>query len=385
MRKFIAIVIAAVMLVSVLAGCSGNEDETDPWRLDDPDDPFDDLQDDQHGGHPHHFDFDEAFANFPPGLVMINAGEFTVDWGMLFFFLRGNINFMFPNPLEAPDWSEIVDNNVTLAESILEMSVNSALMYRAVEYGAGLHGVSLSAEDIAQQREGIMDQADNFGGPDMFLSMLWVEDGCHSIELYEYLISITTLATRTFNEIFGEDGELLPISDVDEFAAEEGYMLAKHILRAKPEDGEDTAIDEIEDILAQLRDYEGVNFADFFNDLMIAHSEDPGGLESNPDGYLFQDGDMVPEFHEATVALGIGEFSGIVESEFGYHIIYRLPLDLSMTPFSIAIYGGDVSLRYLAASSAFDTLIEEWVESMPTSFSPEFNTIDVAEMFQYVS
>ena len=48
------------------------------------------------------------------------------------------------------------------------------------------------------------------------------------------------------------------------------------------------------------------------------------GLESSPDGYVFSAGKMVEAFESATRSLEPGQLSGIVESEFGYHIILRL-------------------------------------------------------------
>ena len=52
------------------------------------------------------------------------------------------------------------------------------------------------------------------------------------------------------------------------------------------------------------------------------------GTLAAPDGYTAGPGEMVSAFEEASLALEVGGLSGIVESEFGYHIILRLPIDV---------------------------------------------------------
>ena len=79
-----------------------------------------------------------------------------------------------------------------------------------------------------------------------------------------------------------------------------------------------------DDILAQLRGAEDP--ITLFDQLMNEHSEDTG-LAANPEGYTTSRGEMVAPFENAALALKDGEISDVVESEFGYHIILRLPLD----------------------------------------------------------
>ena len=63
---------------------------------------------------------------------------------------------------------------------------------------------------------------------------------------------------------------------------------------------------------------------DTFNSLLAQYGTDPG-MKSNPNGYLFTDGDMVAEFENAVKALNIGACSSVpVKSGFGWHIIVRL-------------------------------------------------------------
>lgn len=55
---------------------------------------------------------------------------------------------------------------------------------------------------------------------------------------------------------------------------------------------------------------------------MNEYSEDEG-LESSPEGYTATLGQMVSPYEKAALALSFGQVSGIVESEYGYHIIIR--------------------------------------------------------------
>ncbi len=70
-----------------------------------------------------------------------------------------------------------------------------------------------------------------------------------------------------------------------------------------------------EDVLAKLK------AGGKFEDLAKEYSADPGSAEQGGDLGWFGKGTMVKEFEDAAFALQPGEMSGLVKTNFGYHII----------------------------------------------------------------
>jgi len=107
-------------------------------------------------------------------------------------------------------------------------------------------------------------------------------------------------------------------SNQDKFEARE-RVHASHILAMahNPEDKEEDARAKAkaEAILAKLKG--GADFAETAK----AESDDKGSGANGGDLGFFAQNDMVPEFGEAAFAMKPGEVSGLVKSQFGYHII----------------------------------------------------------------
>ncbi len=60
-----------------------------------------------------------------------------------------------------------------------------------------------------------------------------------------------------------------------------------------------------------------------FVDLVKANSSEPGASESGGDLGWFGKGMMVKPFEDATFAMKVGEISEVIETQFGYHLIYK--------------------------------------------------------------
>ncbi len=122
-----------------------------------------------------------------------------------------------------------------------------------------------------------------------------------------------------------------PITKNDEDAAfakmSQEYYNAKHILFATVDTT--TRLPLADDVKTQKKalaeeTYQRILTGEDYDTLMNELSEDPG-LQSNPNGYIFGSGEMVPEFEQGTASLEINNVI-LVESSLGFHIIKRLPL-----------------------------------------------------------
>ena len=95
---------------------------------------------------------------------------------------------------------------------------------------------------------------------------------------------------------------------------------ASHILvkvdKDAPADVRAKAKAKAESLLAQLK-----AAPDSFAELAKKNSDDPGSAEKGGDLDFFGGGAMVKPFEDAVMALKPGQTSGIVETDFGYHII----------------------------------------------------------------
>lgn len=100
-------------------------------------------------------------------------------------------------------------------------------------------------------------------------------------------------------------------------AYETDYICAKHVLILSGTDSEQQA--------TAKKAYEQAASGADFDKLIEDFGEDPG-VVNNPDGYVFSKGEMIDAFETAAYSLKIGEISKPVKSEYGYHIIKRLPL-----------------------------------------------------------
>lgn len=135
-----------------------------------------------------------------------------------------------------------------------------------------------------------------------------------------------------------------------------------------------------QDLLARLQAVEGEEREALFDELMEEYSEDDRDADGHidPNGYEAVLGRMVAPYETASLALDIGEMSGIVESEYGYHIILR----------------GEVAFRDASReeyaeqyrSYRLDELMDEWAAGAQVTKADAVAAIDVDDFYsKYVA
>ena len=171
--------------------------------------------------------------------------------------------------------------------------------------------------------------------------------------------------------------------ELDEYLDAQGVFAVKHILLKTTDDSNQPLPDEeaaakktqAEELLSQLQGLGADSLEAKFDELMNEYSED-GGLATNPDGYVFSSADsLVGGFREAALELEIGGLSGIVETDYGYHIMLRLPL----TEDTRAEYGANFR------ASAMDDLVQQWEEASDITRADALSTLDPADFFNRIT
>ena len=166
----------------------------------------------------------------------------------------------------------------------------------------------------------------------------------------------------------------------DEFAKKNQVQetrAASHILitvdAKAPAAEKQKAKSQAEELLKQIR-AKPASFAD----LAKAHSKDPGSAEKGGDLGSFKRGDMVQPFSAAAFDMKVGDISGPVETEYGYHIIKLNGITAGKSPSFDAMRGQlETDLKRQSAGKKFAELAEQFNN---TAFEQSDSLKAVAEL-----
>ena len=211
-----------------------------------------------------------------------------------------------------------------LVQSVVERRVDDLMILEAARQA----GVTVSPADVAGAVESQVNRVQqNFGSEAAFQQAL-AQSG-RSLEQYRQTLTqqyVDQTMIQRYMSLRVQDMGAPPVSE-DELRAyfeqnrerlgTRPATLSFHQVIIKPEPADSAksaARREAEGVLAELRG--GAKF----DDLARRHSDDPSAPQGGDLGW-FRQGQMVRNFELVAFSLRPGETSGIVETEFGYHII----------------------------------------------------------------
>ena len=378
-KRFGALALALVMTLTALTGCggisagpdgssasgsgsaSGSASQVEPMDLSQITDPY--LAVSGLAG-------DETLARL--GETAITAADYLywLDW------VIENYLDQFGGQMTTLPWDvQMTDDGLTFGQYMLDQATEIAVfhtMLRELARQEGLTPDPSVAADMDMQYADMVVQA----GSDESQVIYTFWGNMLTKDLLIKLNENNDLYDQLQELYFGEDSGSYPTdAEVNAYLDENGYFHVKHILlmtidQDTSEPLEEEAIAQkkatADDLLAQLQASEDP--ITLFDQLMNQHSED-GGLLLNPEGYIFSASDsLVGGFREAALELSVGEISDVVETDYGYHIMLRLPID-------------PAEYRAACISSLLREKIDQERDRLGLEKTAAFDTLDVSSFW----
>ena len=386
--KMIALMLAVLCLLGCLAGCggggsssvsSGESSSSTPTATPEPTDETPDK-------------YALAYAKYDPDEVVLTVNGTPVTWQEYYCWLYAICSVVDSQNAyyygTETDWSEAIDEEYTYQRSAQEYAESMVSQYVVIDNAFHEAGLTLSAEAQAELDNALQNAADSNTDGDMDAFLQQLDAYYISQDYYLYTCAVSLDYEELFAQQFGADAQLLSDEDAIAYALDNGYMYAKHILFKTVDDAgspldEDTVAQkkaDAEAVLAQLRACSDTEeMLALFDTLEAQYNEDTG-REYYPDGYYFQEGEMVTVFEDAVKALEENSISDVVESSYGYHIILRPTMDPNAV-MEIDSTGAPITLRYAAAASIFSGVTSEWFDGAEIVYTDKFAALDLNELF----
>lgn len=380
MKRMMALLLAAVLCLTLFAGCSEKPDTVETSPTPEVSEPAAII------------DYDAAFAKYTPETVVMTVDGKDVTWSEFFYMLYSSLS-QIEYYMGEIRWNEELLEGMTYDGYTMDMTLTMLKQMHAVENKSNELKIKLDAEDeqlIADNKIAVMEQYCGENATEEDFESFLMSELYLTPDVYTYINENSLKYEKLFTESIGEAGEKITDEEIADFIESVPYISAKHILlmAVNPDTGE--ALDEAsvaeakqtaEELLAQLKAVEDpTKRAKLFDELMFEYSGDTG-LSIFPEGYTFTYNEMYPVFEEAAFALEDYEISDIVESEAGYHIIMRIPTHRdSVVNLDYETYTYYTVLAY-AATEIYSQRLKGWMDELNVEWAEGFENLTCEQIF----
>lgn len=310
-----------------------------------------------------------------PVVMKINGAEIKAD--EYASYMVYNMRYM-ENQYAQFGMTGLWDSDETasiVAASLPDATKEQALYTHVVLDNFKKAGLSLNGnqqQELKTARSSMIEQTGSVELFNDFIGTFGFND-----QLYDNFMYVNLCYSALNDYYYGVNGIEAPSdAEINDYL-KQNYIQAKHILigTADPMTGEQSRTDEQAKAEAQ-KALDRINAGEDFDVVMNELSEDTG-LQTNPDGYIFTEGDMVTEFYEGAKALSENQVSGLVQSQFGYHIIKREPLNLEG---QMDMYRATVLQKM---GKTMDAKVTEWMGQAQVETTELYDQINYKNVYDY--
>lgn len=344
-------------------------------------------------------DLDRLYAEHEPGEIVMRVGGEEESWSDYFYFLASQVDYVesfFASMasyygLEL-HWNDVAEGeDETYADLAAEGAADALRQFAAIEGFARDNGVQLGEENraaMAEQREQDIVLACGDGASEEDFAA-YLESVYMTQDMYRRIGEVNQLYRENFIQVYGENGEKLEEDAALQYLEDNGYLSASHILLMTVDPYTQEALDEAAaaekratagKLAAELQAIEDpAQLLERFAHLKELYCED-SGKRQYPAGYTFTPGTMVPEFEQACTEMEDYQVSDPILTDYGYHIIMKLPYDADALLFSSS--GEPLTARATAANLEYGQRLQSILDALEIEYAEGFA---VPDLLQYVN
>ncbi|MDI6705074.1 MAG: SurA N-terminal domain-containing protein [Bacillota bacterium] len=253
-------------------------------------------------------------------------------------------------------WNKDIEGKKFI-DVVKEQVVEKLILDRLILEAADKQGIAVTQEEVSDEIASIKEYFEDEQKYLDFLTSQGMTEEQFADQVKKDLI-ITKYRDKLVEDVTVSEKEVEDYYNENIKEFKKDRVKASHILLDTKEDAEK--------ILERLKNGED------FSDLAEQYSVDPSAKSNKGDLGYFGYGDMVKPFEEAAFALEKGEISGIVETQFGYHIIKVFDKEIvDPIPFEEAKQEINSKLLYMAMEKEYNKKLAELKENAEIETYPK--------------